>query len=85
MVFTYRLLAMLLYGSSSTLGEMISLADFAIALMTIVNVIALFMLSKVVVNVTKDYQAQKQQGKLPEYQVTEETEKKLNLTKGIWR
>ncbi|SET74234.1 alanine/glycine:cation symporter family protein [Thalassotalea agarivorans] len=78
-------LAMLLYGSSSTLGEMISLADFAIALMTIVNVIALFMLSKVVVNVTKDYQAQKQQGKLPEYQVTEETEKKLNLTKGIWR
>ena len=78
-------LAMLVFGSSASLPEVIALADLATGLMTVVNVTALFLLSKVVINITKDYQRQLKENKLPEYQVDAETEKSLGLTQGIWR
>ena len=49
---------MLLFGSAASLGQVIALADLSTGLMTIVNVTALFLLSKVVVSVTKDYHQQ---------------------------
>ncbi|NMP33453.1 alanine:cation symporter family protein [Thalassotalea sp. M1531] len=78
-------LAMLVFGSSASLPEVIALADLATGLMTVVNVTALFLLSKVVVSITKDYQQQVKQGKTPNYQVSEEEEISLGLSSGIWR
>ncbi|REL27448.1 alanine:cation symporter family protein [Thalassotalea euphylliae] len=78
-------LAMLVFGSSASLPQVIALADMATGLMTVVNVTALFLLSKVVVRITKDYQAQLSKGQLPTFEANEETEKSLGLTQGVWR
>lgn len=78
-------LAMLIFGSSASLPEVIALADMSTGLMTVLNVTALLLLSKVVVGISKDYQKQLDKGELPSYEVDEETEHSLGLTKGIWR
>ncbi len=77
-------LLMLVFGSIATLPEVIALADLSTGLMTIVNVSALFMLSGVVVKITKDYHQQQDKGLLPTYQPNEQEQKDFNLTKGIW-
>ena len=77
-------LLMLVFGSIATLPEVIALADLSTGLMTIVNVSALFMLSGVVVKITKDYHQQQDKGLLPTYQPDEQEQKDFNLTKGIW-
>ncbi|MFT5816184.1 MAG: AGCS family alanine or glycine:cation symporter, partial [Psychroserpens sp.] len=78
-------LLMLVFGSVATLPEVIALADLSTGLMTIFNVTALFMLSKVVVQITKDYHNQKDKGLLPTYLPDEDEQQRLNLTKGIWQ
>ncbi|WP_346776898.1 alanine/glycine:cation symporter family protein [Thalassotalea sp. G2M2-11] len=78
-------LAMLVFGSAASLPEVIALADLSTGLMTIVNVVALFLLSKVVVSVTKDYHQQCAANKLPCYQPDKTEHSKLHLTKGIWQ
>lgn len=78
-------LAMLIFGSSASLPEVIALADMSTGLMTVLNVTALLLLSKVVVGISNDYQKQLDKGELPSYEVDEETERSLGLTKGIWR
>jgi len=77
-------LSMLVWGSVASLGEMINLADLSTGLMTVVNVTAILLLSKAVVKITKDYQAQIEAKKLPTYLVDEAEEAELKLTKGIW-
>ena len=78
-------LAMLVFGSVATLPEVIALADLGIGLMTVLNVIALFLLSKVVISVTRDYQQQHKQGKLPCYNPSTEQQQALNLSEGVWK
>ena len=78
-------LAMLVFGSVASLPEVIALADLATGLMTMVNVTALFLLSKVVIRITQDYQRQLTAGKTPSFEVDEATEQSLGLTRGIWR
>lgn len=78
-------LMMLFFGAMATLPEVIALADLSTGLMTIVNVVALFMLSKVVVKIAVDYHQQYRQGKLPNYQPSKEEHEQLNLTPGIWQ
>lgn len=77
-------LAMLVFGSVASLPEVIALADLSTGMMTVVNVIALFLLTKVVVAVTKDYHQQISAGKLPEYKPTREQHESLHLSQGIW-
>lgn len=77
-------LIMLVFGSVATLPEVIALADLSTGLMTVFNVTALFMLSKVVVAITKNYHQQHEQGKLPTYQPDENEQQEFNLTQGIW-
>jgi len=77
-------LAMLIFGSVASLPEVIALADLSTGLMTIFNVTALFLLSGVVIRVTKDYHQQQGLNKLPTYQPDEKEQSELHLTKGIW-
>jgi len=77
-------LSMLVYGSVASLPEVIALADLSTGLMTIFNVSALFLLSKVVVNIAKDYSRQQKMKKLPCYLPSEDESMRLNLSKGIW-
>lgn len=78
-------LAMLVFGSSATLPEVIALADLSTGLMTILNVTALFLLSKVVVAITKDYRQQQLSGSLPQYKPDEKERTTLYLSKGVWK
>jgi len=77
-------LSMLVYGSVASLPEVIALADLSTGLMTIFNVSALFLLSKVVVNIAKDYSRQQKMKKLPCYLPSEDESMRLNLSKGMW-
>jgi len=78
-------LAMLVFGSVASLPEVIALADLSTGLMTIVNVIALFLLSNVVISITRNYHQQRSSGKLPNYQPDESEHSGFHLTKGIWQ
>jgi len=78
-------LAMLIFGSVASLPQVIALADLSTGLMTVVNVTALLMLSKVVVSITQDYHQQNNQGKLPCYKPNDNEHERFNLTKGIWQ
>jgi len=78
-------LAMLIFGSVASLPQVIALADLSTGLMTVVNVTALLLLSKVVVSITQDYHQQHNQGKLPSYKPNESEHARFNLTKGIWQ
>lgn len=78
-------LVMLVFGSVASLPQVIALADMSTGLMTIVNVTALFLLSKVVVGVTRDYHQQLKNNHVPFYQPNKEEHKKLKLSKGIWQ
>jgi AGCS family alanine or glycine:cation symporter len=78
-------LSMLIFGSVASLPQVIALADLSTGLMTVVNVTALLLLSKVVVSITQDYHQQHNQGKLPSYKPNESEHARFNLTKGIWQ
>jgi len=78
-------LAMLIFGSVASLPQVIALADLSTGLMTIVNVTALLLLSKVVISITQDYHQQDKLGKLPNYMPSESEHNRFNLTKGIWQ
>ncbi|TMO70841.1 sodium:alanine symporter family protein [Pseudoalteromonas sp. S3785] len=66
-VFRLLVLGMVMFGAIGELGIIWTLADISMGLMAIVNVVALFMLSGVVVWLSKDYNAQNKQGVLPTF------------------
>ncbi|MBB1387106.1 alanine:cation symporter family protein [Pseudoalteromonas sp. SG45-5] len=68
-MFIFRLvvLGMVMFGAVGELGLIWTLADISMGLMAIVNVIALFMLSGVVVWLSKDYNEQRKQGLTPTF------------------
>jgi AGCS family alanine or glycine:cation symporter len=78
-------LCMLIFGSAASLPEVIALADLSTGLMTIVNVIALFLLTKVVVRVTKNYHQQKSAGQIPNYEADVNEHADFHLTPGVWQ
>ena len=54
-LYTTMYLAMVLWGSSASLKQVWSMADVALGLMTLVNVIAIVQLTPTIVALTKDY------------------------------
>ncbi|GAA76161.1 probable sodium/glutamine symporter glnT [Pseudoalteromonas sp. BSi20480] len=68
-MFLFRLivLGMVMFGAVGELGLIWTLADISMGLMAIVNVIALFMLSGVVVWLSKDYNEQRKKGLIPSF------------------
>ncbi|TLS35349.1 alanine/glycine:cation symporter family protein [Pseudalkalibacillus caeni] len=68
-LFIFRLatIGMVMFGSLASLGLVWSLADLFMALMTLINLFAVAMLSKVAIKVLKDYQSQRKLGKEPTF------------------
>ncbi|MDG1733799.1 MAG: alanine/glycine:cation symporter family protein [Thalassotalea sp.] len=83
-IFVSVFLGMIFYGSIASLGQVIALADLAVALMTVVNVVAIVLLTKHLVAIAKDYNRHIDQGEIPRFIATPEQEKEMNLTPGIW-
>lgn len=84
LIFRLIVLAMVMFGSVSELGLIWTLADISMGLMAIVNVIALFMLSGVVIWLANDYTAQRKAGKLPTFDPTQNKQLDQSIPKGIW-
>ena len=84
LIFRLIVLAMVMFGSVSELGLIWTLADISMGLMAIVNVIALFMLSGVVIWLANDYTAQRKAGKLPTFDPTQHQQLDKTIPKGIW-
>jgi len=74
---------MMMWGASATLKEVWDLADIALGLMTVVNVIAIIILTPTILTVTADYNRQRAANIEPEFNAN--TVKIQGRTeKGIW-
>lgn len=66
-IYTSGYLAMILWGSMASLPQVWAMADMALGLMTVINIIAIVWLTPTIVNVSRDYLTQRKAGKTPEY------------------
>lgn len=81
--YTAGYLGMILWGSQAALPEVWAMADMALGLMTVINIIAITMLTPTIVAISKDYFEQRKQGKEPTYQ-NGNCEIQGESEKGIW-
>ncbi|MDM7861201.1 alanine/glycine:cation symporter family protein [Alteromonas sp. ASW11-36] len=82
--YTCGYLAMILWGSMAALPKVWAMADMALGLMTVINIIAIVWLTPTIVSISKDYFAKRDRGELPEY--TEgDCEIQGANEDGIWR
>lgn len=84
LVFRICVLGMVMFGAVGELGLIWTMADISMGMMAIVNVIALFMLSGVVIWLYRDYSAQLKEGVTPVFNPDNHPEIKKTLPKGIW-
>ena len=66
-VYTAAYLGMVLWGSGASLAAVWAAADMALGLMTVVNVIALILLTPTIVAVSNDYLAQRKNNADPDF------------------
>ena len=82
-LYTTGYLAMILWGSGAALPDVWAMADMALGMMTVINIVAIVLLTPTIVAISQHYFSQKAKGAKPEYQdgdctIQGETEK------GIW-
>ena len=82
-VYTIGYLLMILWGSAAALPRVWAMADMALGLMTFINVIAIVLMTPTIVNITRDYIAQRNAAKVPEYR-TGNCDIQGQTEKGIW-
>ena len=85
LIFRLLVLGMVMFGALGELPLVWTLADVSMGLMAIVNVIALFMLSGVVIWLAKDYNTQRKAGKIPTFDPSQNKKLDQTIPKGAWR
>lgn len=85
-LFSYRIivLAVIMFGSIGSLPIVWNLADLTMALMAIINLIAILLLSKGAMQVLKDYEMDKQQGILPKFTRDKCREFAQKISEDVW-
>lgn len=85
-LFIYRCLviAMLVFGSLVDLPLVWKMADIAMAFMTLTNITAIWLLSGVALIVIKDYERQRNMGKVPVFNPVHFPQIRSQLEPGIW-
>ncbi len=81
--YTIGYLAMIFWGSMAALPQVWALADMALGLMTVINIVAIIWLTPTIVSISKDYFAKHAKGQRPEYQ-TGDCEIQGSTEKDIW-
>lgn len=84
LVFRLLVLGMVMFGAIGELGLIWTLADISMGFMAIVNVLALFMLSGVVIWLARDYNQQLKQGKVPTFDKTKHPKLNQEIDKDVW-
>ncbi|CAM3769152.1 MULTISPECIES: alanine/glycine:cation symporter family protein [Pseudoalteromonas] len=82
-IYTLLYLSMMMWGASATLKEVWDLADIALGLMTVVNVIAIITLTPTILAVTADYNKQRAENTEPEFDANK-VKIQGKTEKGIW-
>ncbi|RXF04679.1 alanine/glycine:cation symporter family protein [Pseudoalteromonas sp. PS5] len=82
-IYTACYLCMMLWGASATLKQVWDLADIALGLMTVVNVIAIVRLTPTILAVTTDYHSQSMKGKPPVFD-TKKVKIQGVTESGVW-
>ena len=82
-IYTLLYLSMMMWGASATLKEVWDLADIALGLMTVVNVIAIIILTPTILAVTADYNKQRAENTEPEFNANK-VSVQGKTEKGIW-
>ncbi|GGA90609.1 sodium:alanine symporter [Neiella marina] len=78
-------LAMVMFGAMAELPIVWKLADLSMAFMTIINLVAILLLSGVVVKLAKDYNDQLDAGKLPTFDRSDYPELDQSLADEVWQ
>lgn len=81
--YTSGYLAMILWGSMAALPQVWAAADMALGLMTVINIIAIVLLTPTIVAISQDYFHKRKQGQEMEYK-TGDCEIQGKSEKGIW-
>jgi len=72
-----------LWGSSAALPEVWAMADMALGMMTVINIIAIIMLTPTIVAISQHYFNKHNAGERPEYK-NGDCEIQGETEKGIW-
>lgn len=75
---------MVLFGSIASLPLVWAMADIAMALMAITNLVAVLLLSRLVMKLARDYNKQRANKKLPTFDLNQYPEVKDKIAKGVW-
>ncbi|XOV77793.1 MAG: alanine/glycine:cation symporter family protein [Aestuariibacter sp.] len=81
--YTTGYLAMILWGSQAALPDVWAMADMALGMMTVINIIAITLLTPTIVSITNDYFEQRRNGQTPLYK-NGNCEIQGDTEKGIW-
>ncbi|MCV2885925.1 alanine:cation symporter family protein [Aestuariibacter sp. AA17] len=82
-VYTVGYLAMILWGAKASLPQVWAMADMALGLMTVINIIAIVWMTPTIVSISRDYFSKRDRGELPEYK-TGDCEIQGTTETGIW-
>lgn len=84
MLFRFLVLLMVLFGAVASLPFVWNLADASMGLMAITNLIAILLLSGIAIRLAKDYNAQRKQGLLPHFDLSQFPDMRDKVEPGIW-
>ena len=77
-------LVMVLWGTTAPVPTVWNMADMALGLMTVVNIIAIAMLTPTVVMLLEDYQQQRSSGQSPRFMLTAQHRHQGATEPGVW-
>lgn len=77
-------LIMVLWGTTAPVPTVWNMADMALGLMTVVNIIAIVLLTPTVVMLLNDYQQQREMGQAPSFRLTEQHRYQGETEPGVW-
>jgi AGCS family alanine or glycine:cation symporter len=83
-IFTMIFLAMTMWGANASLPEVWAIADLSLGLTTMINIIALMLLSTTIIAVTKDYNFQLKSSPQPVFNRNSVDKIQGKLAKDIW-
>ncbi|TRW99527.1 alanine:cation symporter family protein [Paracoccus sp. M683] len=78
-------LAMVVWGAIQTVATVFNFADASMGLMATINLIAIVLLSGTITYITRDYLAQRKQGKEPKFHVAEHPKIATGVNAEIWK
>jgi AGCS family alanine or glycine:cation symporter len=84
MVLRVLVLCMVMYGSIEALPTIWALASVSMGMMSIVNLMAIMLLSGIVIKLAKDYNRQLIMGRVPKFKPNEFPELMAQLEKDVW-